>query len=584
MLKNVKYNDLLKLNKEMEDKLDSTIYEVTVLSNTIVNQSKEIMEYVLRNEGINAKVKFGDYDNIIQGSQQHKNSNAIIIFWELSNITDGFQYKVELMNEKQFDDILKKTKSEIDLVLDNLGKTSLVIFNTFTSLFFSTFEKKKFDKLSDNLNRYLEEKKSAKFKIVDINTIVALVGISNSIDFRYYHSSKVLYTVDFFKAHAEFVKPLILATNGKSKKALIFDCDNTLWKGIIGEDGLDSIEMSSGSKNGAIFSEIQAIALALNKQGVLIGLCSKNNSDDINEIISSHPDMQLREKFITIKKVNWEDKVSNLVEISNELNIGLDSMVFVDDSSFEVNFIRKQLPDVTVLQVPEKLYEYPKMLRDNLGLFCNLSFTEEDTKKNEMYKQQAERKTNKKKFTNIEDYLASLKLKITIFHNDETIIPRMSQMSQKTNQFNLTTKRYTESDIQNFINDSNSNVFAFSLSDKLGDSGVTGLCILIGNVNPKTVEIDTLLMSCRIIGRNVEYVFMNYVIEKVRELPIKNIISKYIKTPKNGQVKEFYDKCSFDLINKSSAEKNYSLDLEYFKPKRINYIEVLDGESIRKKN
>ena len=143
MLKNVKYNDLLKLNKEMGDKLDSSIYEVTVLSNIIVNQSKEIMEYVFRNEGVNAKVKFGDYDNIIQGSQQHKNSNAIIIFWELSNITDGFQYKVELVNEKQFDDILKKTKFEIDLVLDNLRKTSLVIFNTFTSLFFSTIEKNK---------------------------------------------------------------------------------------------------------------------------------------------------------------------------------------------------------------------------------------------------------------------------------------------------------------------------------------------------------------------------------------------------------------------------------------------------------
>ena len=580
----MRYSDILKQNKEWEDKLDSNAFEITVLSNIIVNQSKEILEYVFRHEGVNAKVTFGDYDNIVQESQKYKNSNTVIIFWELCNIIDGFQYKVELLNKNQFDEIFEKTKSEIDLVLKNLEKTSLVIFNTFTSLSFSNIEKNKLDRLSIKLNRYLEEKKSANVKMVDIDNIIASVGIANSIDFRYYYSSKALYTVDFFKAYAEFVKPLIMAANGKSKKALIFDCDDTLWKGILGEDGFDNIEMSSNTKNGGIFAEIQAIALALNKQGILIGLCSKNNPDDVNEVITSHPDMQLREKFITIKKVNWADKVSNLKEISNELNVGLDSLVFIDDSSFEVNLIREQLPEVTVLQVPEKLYEYPKMLRENLGFFYNLSLTAEDRKKNEMYKHQVKRETIKKEFTNIEDYLASLELKINIFENDESIIPRMSQMSQKTNQFNLTTKRYTESDIQNFIDDPNSDVFAFSVSDKFGDSGVTGLCIITENIDSKIAEIDTLLMSCRIIGRNIEYVFMDYIIEKIKAPCIKNIIAKYIKTQKNDQVKEFYDRCSFELNDESESVRNYTLNGNNYETKKINYIEVISGKYNRRKN
>ena len=244
----IRYTEIIKLNKELGDKLEFRPYGITVLSNIIVNQSKEILEYVFRNEGVNAKVTFGDYDNIVQESQKYKNSNTVIIFWELCNIIDGFQYKVELLNKNQFDEIFEKTKSEIDLVLKNLEKTSLVIFNTFTSLSFSNIEKNKLDRLSIKLNRYLEEKKSANVKMVDIDNIIASVGIANSIDFRYYYSSKALYTVDFFKAYAEFVKPLIMAANGKSKKALIFDCDDTLWKGILGEDGFDNIEMSSNTK------------------------------------------------------------------------------------------------------------------------------------------------------------------------------------------------------------------------------------------------------------------------------------------------------------------------------------------------
>jgi len=579
-IKNLKYSEILKTNTKLGSNINSNSYNISVLSNTIINQIKEILEYVLRNENINANVRIGDYDNIIQDSIKYKNSNIVIILWELCNIIDGLQYKIELFDDEQFEAILKKTKSEIDLTLKNLNKTSLVLFNKFTSMPFSSsnIRKSTLEKLADQLNQYLEGKIQANVKLVALEKVIASVRVEKSLDLRYYYSSKALYTIDFFKAYTEYVKPYIMSANGKAKKALIFDCDNTLWKGILGEDGFDNIEMSSRTKDGAIFSEIQGIALDLNKQGILIGLCSKNNPKDVDEVINSHPDMKLREEHITIKKSNWSDKVTNLRQIAKELNIGLDSLVFIDDSSFEVNLIKEQLPEITVLQVPERLYEYPKMLRENTGLFYNLSLTEEDKKKIGMYKQYVKRENVRKEFTNIDDYLTSLELKMTIYEDNETIIPRMSQMSQKTNQFNLTTKRYTEGDIRNFILSNWTKVFAFSISDKFGDSGVTGLCIINIDTTNKTADIDSFLMSCRIIGRNIEYSFMDYLMDFLKYNKIENVTAKYTTTYKNEQVKEFYDKCSFSLIEFYDKTKKYELVVENYKPKKLKYIEINYGK------
>lgn len=578
--KKIKYSEILKINTELGSNIKSNIYDITILSNITINQIKEILEYTLRIEDINAKVRIGDYDNVVQDSLKYRDSNSVFIFWEICNLIDGLQYKIELFNKNDFNELLAKTESEIDLVLNNLQNTSLVLFNKFSSFSFSnsSLRKNNFVKLADQLNQYLEKKIPENVRLVNLEKVIANVGMEKSFDLRYYYSSKALYTVDFFKAYVEYVKPFIMSANGKAKKALIFDCDNTLWKGILGEDGFDNIEMSPKTKDGAIFYEIQNIALSLNKQGILLGLCSKNNLTDVDEVIKSHPDMKLRDKHITIKKINWSDKVSNLKDMAKELNISIESFVFVDDSAFEVNLIKEQLPEITVLQVPNRLYEYPKLLRENLGLFYNLSFTAEDKKKIEMYKQQVKREVVKKEFTDIEDYLASLELKMTVHEDDESIIPRMAQMSQKTNQFNLTTKRYTESDIKNLIKKNNFKVFAFSVSDKFGESGITGLCIIKIDKDSKNAFIDTFLMSCRIIGRNIEYAFMDYLIAKLKNNNIKNVTAKYIKTKKNEQVKEFYDKCLFSLIESNNIIKNYVLNLANYKPKKLKYIEVENGK------
>ncbi|MBH09580.1 MAG: hypothetical protein CMG74_04350 [Candidatus Marinimicrobia bacterium] len=576
-MKNFKYSEILNLNKRIGEELKSSPYNIAILSNITIHQIKEILEYKIRSRGINAIVNIGDYNNILQDSKKYYDSNAVFIFWELCNIIDGLQYKAEIKNKNDLDEILQNTKSEIDFIIKNLRNTSLVIMNKFTSISFSnsTLKKNNFEKLADHLNKYLYNSIDLNFRLVDLEKVIVNVGLDNCLDFRYYYSSKALYKIDFFKAYAEYVSPYIMSANGKLKKALIFDCDNTLWKGILGEDGFDNIEMSSRTKYGAIFEEIQSIALALNKKGILIGICSKNNFKDVNEVIKSHPDMQLREENIIINKSNWSNKVTNLSQIAKELNIGLESFVFIDDSSFEINLIKKKLPQITVLQVPKDLHCYPGLLRQNLGLFFNFSFTDEDSKKMKLYKEQLKRETIKKEFSDIEDYLSSLKLKVTIFEDDDTMIDRMSQMTQKTNQFNLTTKRYTERDILKFIEDNGSDVFAFSVSDKFGDYGITGLSIITSNANKEKYEIDTLLMSCRVIGRNIEYAFLDFIIEKIKKRKIPNLKARYIKTSKNEQVRDFFDNCSFVLIDEKEKVRNYILDVKKYNRKKYDYIKVV---------
>lgn len=573
----MKYSEILKQNNLFSKEIKSEKYKIKVISNIIVHQIKDILEYYLRIDNINGNVQIGNYDNIINESYNVSEYKLIVIYWELANIVEGLQYKADLMNKNEIEALIDQVKNEIDIVYKNLKKNSLVIINTFSSLVFNqyNYEGNNFDMICSRLNNYLLENKNPNIFIVNIDKIISRLSIDSSIDFRYYYSSKSLYTVEFLKEYCKYIKPVILSANGRAKKALIFDCDNTLWKGILGEDGEDDVCYSSLHPNGSVFEEVQTLALNLSRKGIIIGLCSKNNLNDINLFFQNHFDITLKEKDILIKKINWNDKVTNLLEIATELNIGLDSMVFVDDSDFEINLIRKSLPDVQCIQVPKKQYQYPLKLRSKLGYFINLSKTKEDINKNKMYQEQIQRLKLKKSFNNLEDYLKTLELEITIFRNNKKMTPRISQMTLKTNQFNLTTKRYTETDVLNFIVRDDYEVFALSLKDKFGDNGITGLIII--KIVDKKAEIDTFLISCRIIGRNIEYAFFDYIIKYLKKRGIEIVLGQYIKTNKNNQVSDLYKKMGF--VEKESCEKttNYKLSICKYKQNNLSYMEILDG-------
>ena len=562
----MKYSEIIRLNHELEGALKETEYKVVILSNIMVHQSKEICEYLLRIESVNASVSIGEYDNIVQDSAKIQDVNAVLIFWEVCNFIDGLQYKINTLSEIDFQSLVEKIKLEIDLVFNNLKEVPLVLINKFTSLVFDQFSLpiSRINKLTSELNFYLESAIGENVKIVDINKVISKLSISSSVDLRYYYSSKTLYSVEFYKQYFEYIKPIFLSTAGKIKKALIFDCDNTLWKGVLGEDGFDNIK---------IYQEIQYLALDLAKKGVIIGICSKNNPEDVDEVLKKHQDMIIRDNDIVIKKVNWSDKASNLKSIAKELNIGTDSLVFIDDSSFEIDLIKKKLPEVRVFQVPKKEYEYGLMVRELSNLFYNSSETKEDERKVQIYKEQLQRTKGEESIGNIEDYLATLGLVLKVYIDDLTQVTRISQMTQKTNQFNLTTKRYAEREITALIKEEGSTVISINVQDKYGDNGLTGLAILDNTQS----MIGTLLLSCRVLGRNIEYQFMDVIVGIAKRNKLNELSAAYIKTNKNQQVVDFYEKCGFIKLNESDGDSQYSLQVNSYNNQDIQYIGVRDG-------
>ena len=252
-------------------------------------------------------------------------------------------------------------------------------------------------------------------------------------------------------------------------------------------------------------------------------------------------------------------------------------MVFIDDSPFEIDLVKNKLKEVTVIKVPELLYDYPRVLREISNFFYNPFFNTTDKDKTKIYKQQANRIAGRNNFVNIEDYLKSLEMKLTIYQDNESIIERTAQLSQKTNQFNLTTKRYTEKDINDFIYRKDSKVITFSVSDRYGNNGITGLAIINFNLDQQSAEIDTFLMSCRIIGRNIEYVVFDNIVDYINNKNIKTIKAKYVKSSKNEQVKNFYDNCSFNLYKTKDLIKHYILEVDQYNYKNINYIKITNG-------
>ena len=572
----LKYTEILKLNKSLSKKIDGKPYKIGILSNVTVNSIKEILEYSCHINEIKPEIQFGNFDNIVQDSMRFSGKDCIIIFYDILLVVDQINDFFEDIEEAKYISIKQKLFSEIDMIFDNLIESPTVIFNSFSSSYFFNynFRSSKLDIFVNELNEYILERKTLNTIVLKIDKIFTQLGIKNSIDYRFYYSSKAPYTFEFQKAYVNTIQNIILRNTGNLKKAIIFDCDNTLWKGIIGEDVIENIDMSPNSKIGSNYNLIQKIAVFLSRKGVIVGLCSKNNEADVSDVLKKNNDIILKEEYITIKKINWKDKASNLRDIASELNISTNSLVFVDDSNFEINLIKKQLPDILTIQVPEDISKYPEIILNYVHLNFNLVPNETDLNKTKIYHQQAERLSAKKSFYKLEDYLSSLQIELEIHLNNINQISRISQLTQKTNQFNLTTHRYTENQIDKFINDRNYDVFTSLVKDKFGDNGITALCISkADSLNPKNVLLDVFLMSCRIIGRNIEYAFLYQIIKVLFKKGYDSINAEYIPSKKNAQVEDFFEKSGFLLI-KENGHKYYSLSKDNFNLKEINYIKI----------
>lgn len=585
-MEEIKYSEILKENRRTDDIFAQyKPFRIKVLSNITCNQLREVGVYYLRNNGINGQIEIGNYDNIVQDSYRLDGNDLVIIHYDLYPLLDKSVNYVENIPEDEIVNLVGAMKQELDILFENIVKVPAVIFNLFSSGGWAESypSLSKADKIVAQLNEYVLSRQPEHVFTISLDKIFQGNGIPELVDFKMYYLSSTLYSITFWKKYVSTISAILLKLTGKVKKAIVFDCDNTLWKGILGEDGEEGIDMNPQSKIGQIFYKVQQIAVWLSKAGVLVCLCSKNNEADVEHILTSHPDMLLKNDHIIYKKINWQDKVTNIKELADDLNIGVDSMVFVDDSSFEVNLVKEQLPVVKTFQVPVALHEYPNRLLKFIHQYFYFSGTKEDLAKTRQYKEQVNRNIEKKKYNNIEDYLSLLKTEIIVYIDDISKVSRISQLTQKTNQFNLTTRRYSELQIKSFMNSASSFVYSFNVSDKFGDNGLTAVCI----VQKKTEEvclIDTFLMSCRIMGRNIEKKLIDYILLDLRRNNIKVIEADYLVTVKNKPVENFLESLGFTLTGTENGDKHYRLQLANYRYNNINYIKITENGPDRCEN
>lgn len=395
-------------------------------------------------------------------------------------------------------------------------------------------------KLNFELMQYSQNQSD--FHLIDLSTIQNLLGKNNFYQSQLYINAEVTINLDALPHVSYKIMKLIEALKSKIKKCLILDLDNTTWGGVIGDDGIDNIEVGNLGI-GKAFVDFQHWVKKLKERGVIIAVCSKNTESIAKEPFEKHPDMVLKMDDISVFVANWENKADNIRYIQKVLNIGFDSMVFLDDNPFERNIVRENLPEVCVPELPEDPAEYLEFLY-TLNLFETISYSEADSYRTKQYQIEAKRVSIQKQFTNEDDFLKSLGMVSTILPFDTFNTPRVSQLSQRSNQFNLRSIRYSELEIERITKSEDFKTFTFTLEDKFGDNGLICVVILEKKEN-KRLFIDTWFMSCRVLKRGMEEFVLNTIVNFAVENDFSEIVGEYIPTSKNAIVEDHYKKLGF---------------------------------------
>jgi FkbH-like protein len=411
--------------------------------------------------------------------------------------------------------------------------------------------------------------------VLAVDERAARDGIGKWHDAGLWHRSKQEVTPAAGPLYGDLVGRWLAAKQGRSFKCLVMDLDNTLWGGVIGDDGLEGIALGQGSPLGEAYVAFQDYARELSRRGIILAVCSKNDEANAVEPFEKHPDMVLKRGDIASFVANWSNKADNIRSIAAELNIGVDSLVFIDDNPFERNLVRQELPMVAVPEVSDDPTGYPVALAD-AGYFEGLSITDEDRERTSQYQGNKARDALKASVTDLPAYLRGLEMQLIWKRFDKIGLQRITQLINKSNQFNLTTKRYTEEDVIAVMADPDAFGLQLRLTDRFGDNGI--IAIIIGRLQADgDLYIDTWLMSCRVLGRQVEPTTLNLIAQEARKLGAKRLVGEYIPTKKNGMVKDHYAKLGFMVMETDPAGGNRNIqDLVSFTP-ADTFIHVVEG-------
>jgi FkbH-like protein len=426
------------------------------------------------------------------------------------------------------------------------------------------------------VNRRLrEEADRSGVHLFSLDTLAREEGLKTWHDPALWHRSKQEVSPRMAPLYGDHVGRLLAALRGLSYKCLVLDLDNTLWGGIIGDDGLEGILLGQGNAVGEAHTAFQRYAKELAGRGVILAVCSKNDDANARAAFERHPEMLLRIKDIACFVANWQDKATNLRTIAETLNIGLDSLVFADDNPFERNLVRQELPMVAVPELPEDPALYTAAIA-SAGYFEGLAITKEDLERGQQYQLNAERQRLRESSTDMSGYLSGLEMQLIWSPFDSVGLSRITQLINKSNQFNLTTRRYTEAEVSELIGLPNHLTLQLRLKDRFGDNGI--IAIIIGRpAEGGILELDTWLMSCRVLGRQVEEATLALIAEQAKLLGAARLAGFYLPSAKNSMVKEHYGKLGFAQTSVAEdGSSSWVLELDSFEPK-ATFIQTVEG-------
>lgn len=556
---------------------------IAILGGSTTNDIKLILELFLLNYGIKPNFYESEYNQFWQDAMfENKELDEFkpdIIFIHTSN-RNITAYPTTNTSKEEVEELLNNEYEKYRSMWEKLTEKyhCPIIQNNFEYLYYrllgnqdSVFYYGKTNFITKLNLKFAEyAANNEKFYINDINYQAASYGLEKWSDQFYWHMYKYALAVPAIPTLAYNVANIIKSIYGKNKKGLVLDLDNTLWGGIVGDDGVDNIIVGEETSEGQVYNEFQQYLKEIKSLGIILNVNSKNDME--NAIAGlNHPDGILKPDDFIVIKANWNPKSQNMQEIADELNVGVDSLVFVDDNPAERAIINQHIPNVATpdIQRPEKYVE----IIDKAGYFEVTNLSKDDLKKSEMYQENAERNKVMSSFTNYDDYLKALQMHAKIEKFIPLYMARIAQLTNKSNQFNLTTRRYNQAEIEQIAADKNYITLYGKLEDTFGDNGVVS--VIIGHIKEKTLEIDLWIMSCRVLKRDMEFAMMDELVKKAKAENIEIIRGFYYPTAKNSMVKNFYEMQGFTKTSEDlEGNTTWELDLRNNYEEKNKFIKV----------
>tara|TARA_B100001059_G_C17813019_1_gene573422 strand:+ start:570 stop:2294 length:1725 start_codon:yes stop_codon:yes gene_type:complete len=570
------FRELLKPEREVESFKKQ---EIAILSDS----SCQFLTKAVRGYGIKHSLNLSIWESPIDQienqifnplSEFHKKTfDTTIIFESSHSLLNKFN---STSSKEEFSDTqFEMTKNRIDKLLEST-QSKIILFNYYEindQIFGNNSSKNKISfifhlrRLNFLISKFTSTNNA--ISILDISTIQNKIGSKNMFDSSLYVNYGMVLNLNSLPVISKNIIDIISSYESIFKKCLILDLDNTLWGGIIGDDGIENIKLGNLGI-GKSFVDFQYWIKKLKERGIIICVCSKNTEDVAKNVFINHPDMVLSLKDISVFVANWDSKVDNIKNIQKTLNISYDSIVFIDDNPYERDSVKENIPSITVPELPQDPSDYLSFLYEE-NLFETVSLSSLDKDRTKLYQTEYERVKSKNNFTDLTDYMINLNMKSKVELLNPFNIPRVSQLSQRSNQFNLRTIRYLEEDLVKIMNSDNFYGLVFDLKDKFGDHGIISFVIL-KMTSSNEVFIENWAMSCRVLERGMENFIVNYLQDFCINKKIKTIVSEYIKTKKNSLVENLFSKLGFERL-----EKNYFLNTSQVM-KLETKIKIYDGK------